>query len=157
MKKASFFVTDGIPGIAAKDEIIRNAVMPQVRRGFTLIELMIVTLVIGVLAAIAIPRLTRAKEKAFIASVTSDLKIMASQMEIYQAENHTYPATVALLTNLTLTAGVNITINEATAGTGWAATGYHDALTARQCGIFYGNGSASNAVPATSAGIVMCQ
>ncbi len=32
MKKASFFVTDGIPGIAAKDEIIRNAVMPQERR-----------------------------------------------------------------------------------------------------------------------------
>ena len=131
--------------------------MPQGRRGFTLIELLLVLVIIGVLATIAIPRFTGAREKAFIASVTSDLKIMASQMEIYQAENQIYPANVALLTNFTLSAGVNITINEATAGTGWAATGYHDALTARQCGIFYGTGSASNAVPATSAGVVMCQ
>ncbi len=131
--------------------------MPQGRRGFTLIELLLVTAIIGILASIAIPKFSAAQEKAFIASVTSDLKIMSSQMEIYQAENLTYPASVALLTDFTLSARVNITINEATAGAGWAATGYHDALTARQCGIFYGSGSASNAVPATSAGTVVCQ
>ena len=132
-------------------------VMPQGRRGFTLIELLLVVVIIGVLASIAIPKFSGAREKAFIAAVTSDLKILASQMEIYQAENLTYPASVALLTDFTLSAGVNITINEANAGTGWAATGLHDALTTRQCGIFYGDGSASNAVPATFAGTVVCQ
>jgi hypothetical protein len=61
-----------------------------------------------------------------------------------------------LLTELTMSKGVTIVITEATAGTGWAATGYHDGLPTRQCGIFYGNGSASNAVPAISAGVVTC-
>ena len=131
--------------------------MPQERRGFTLIELLLVTLIIGVLATIAIPKYSGAREKAFIATVTSDLKIMASQMAIHQAENQTYPANVTALSNFTLSAGVTITINENNAGSGWAATGNHSALTTRQCGIFYGNGSASNAVPATTAGVVTCQ
>jgi hypothetical protein len=61
-----------------------------------------------------------------------------------------------LLTELTMSKGVTIVITEATAGTGWAATGYHDGLPTRQCVIFYGNGSASNAVPAISAGVVTC-
>ncbi len=131
--------------------------MPKGRHGFTSIELLLVLVLIGVLATIVIPQYTGAREKAFIATVTSDLRIMASQMAIYQAENMTYPANPTLLNYFTLSAGVNITINEATAGMGWAATGFHDALTARQCGIFYGNASASNAVPATVAGTVVCQ
>ena len=131
--------------------------MPKKLRGFTLIELLLVVVIIGVLATIAVPKFSGAREKAFIAAVMSDLKIMASQMEIYQSQNQTYPANVAGLADFTLSEGVNITINEATAGTGWAATGYHDALAGRQCGIFYGDGSASNAVPATSAGTVVCQ
>ena len=42
--------------------------------------------------------------------------------------NLVYPADIALLTDFTLSEGVNLTINEATAGTGWAATGTHDGL-----------------------------
>ena len=130
--------------------------MPQGRRGLTLMELLIVLVIIGLLATIAIPRVSGARERAFITTVMSDLKTMSSQMEIYQVENLTYPADVALLTELTISDGVNLVINEATVGTGWAATGSHDGLPGRQCGIFYGNGSASNAVPATSAGVVTC-
>ena len=157
MKKASFIATDGVPDIAAEDQIIGNAVMPHVRRGFTLMELLVVTVTLGVLAAIAIPKFTGARERAFVAAVTSDLKIMASQMEIHQAENMIYAANVALLTDFTGNVGVNIIINEATAGMGWAATANHVGLTGSQCVIYVGNGSAANAVPATSPGIVMCQ
>ena len=141
MKKVSLSVPDGIPGI----------------RGFTLIELLIVVVIVGILAGIAIPKYSSAREKAYVAAVTSDLKIMATQMEIYQAQNLVYPADITLLTDFKASDGVNITINEATAGTGWAATGDHDGLTGSQCGFYYGSGSAANAVPATSAGVVMCQ
>ena len=109
---------------------------------------MIVVVIIGILAAIAIPKFSSTREKAYIAQVTSDLKIMASQMETYQSNNDIYATNVSLLIDFTMSQGVNVTINEANLGTGWAATGFHSALVGRQCGIFYGDGSAANAVAA---------
>ena len=123
--------------------------------GFTLIELLIVVVVIGILAAIAIPKYSSMRERAFISAVTSDLKNLASQQEIYHSTYQTYAANVTDMTNLTLSDRVVITVNEAD-GTGWAATGYHDALSGRPCGIFYGDALAANAAPATTGGVVVC-
>ena len=103
--------------------------MPRRRHGFTLIELLLVLVLLGILATIAIPQFSRSRERAFIASVTSDLRNMASHMALYQSENQVYPANVASLTEFLLSPGVNITITEAAAGTGWAATGYHSRLS----------------------------
>ncbi len=122
--------------------------------GFTLIELLIVVVVIGILATIAIPKYSRMREKAYIAAVTSDLKNLASQQEIYLSRNYSYaPTTTAL--GMTVTERVTISINEST-GTGWAATGTHSGLAGAQCGIYYGSASASNASPATVPGQVVC-
>ena len=57
----------------------------RVRSGFTLIELLIVVLVIGILATIAIPKYSRMREKAYLAAVTSDLKNLGTQEEIYHS------------------------------------------------------------------------
>ena len=63
----------------------------QNRKGFTLIELLIVVVIIGILAAIAIPKFANTKEKAYIAAMKSDLRNLATAQENYFNEQD--PAT----------------------------------------------------------------
>jgi prepilin-type N-terminal cleavage/methylation domain-containing protein len=58
------------------------------RKGFTLIEVLIVASVIGVLAAVAVPRYSSSKEKAFAAAMKADLHTVAIFEEQYAADNH---------------------------------------------------------------------
>jgi prepilin-type N-terminal cleavage/methylation domain-containing protein len=124
-------------------------------RGFTLIELLIVVVVIGIQAAIAIPKYSAMKAKSFIATVTSDRKSLASREDIHYGSNQVYASDLNDLTQLTLSERVVVTINEAD-GTGWAATGYREGLPDSPCGIFYGDAQAANATPATTPGVVAC-
>ena len=58
------------------------------RKGFTLIELVIVAAVIGTLAAIAVPLYAGSKDKAYVAAMKADLHIVAFYQEQFAAENH---------------------------------------------------------------------
>jgi prepilin-type N-terminal cleavage/methylation domain-containing protein len=60
--------------------------MSRNRKGFTLIELLIVVVIIGILAAIAIPKFSNTKEKAYVAAMKSDLRNMATYEEQYAAD-----------------------------------------------------------------------
>jgi type IV pilus assembly protein PilA len=124
------------------------------RSGFTLIELLIVVVVLGILAAIAIPRFQLAREKGFEAALTSDLKNVATAQEMYWRMGTGYAANLADL-ELLLTRGVSITINEADE-LGWAATATHEALPVAQCGMYMGEADPGNAVPATAANQISC-
>jgi len=62
--------------------------MAAKRAGFTLIEILIVVVLIGSLAAVAIPRYTGSKERAYSAAMKADLHIAALYEEQYAAENH---------------------------------------------------------------------
>ena len=104
-------------------------------KGFTLIELLIVVVIIGILAAIAIPKFANTKAKAYVASEKADLRNLVTAQEAYFSDNVTYATTTANL-NYSFSAGNTITMVSAN-GTGWSATSSNNATTTT-CGIFVG-------------------
>jgi len=122
------------------------------REGFTLIELLIVVVIIGILAAIAIPKFSSTREKAFIASMKSDLRNLATLQDIYHNNNYTYSTSSADL-GFTISDGITVTISEAT-GQGWAATSAHAGYPGAVCELIQGNATATG--PATVEGQIEC-
>ena len=108
-------------------------------KGFTLIELLIVVVIIGILAAIAIPKFGSTKEKAYIASMKADLRNLVTAEESYIADNVTYTSTLGNL-SYSVSAGNTVTITGST-GTGWQATAKNNGTTTT-CGIYVGSGTA---------------
>ncbi|MDX1647955.1 MAG: prepilin-type N-terminal cleavage/methylation domain-containing protein [Longimicrobiales bacterium] len=116
-------------------------------KGFTLIELLIVVVIIGILAAIAIPKFSATREKAYFAAMKSDLKNLASQQEIYYSDAYSYSAVPADLA-FTNSDGVTVTITASTSG--WNGTATHAALgTSEGCAIYYGTSTAPTVGTAT--------
>lgn len=66
--------------------------MQEKDQGFTLVELLVVVIIIGILSAIAIPAFLNQRKKAVDASIKSDLKTVATNLETYYTDEQTYPA-----------------------------------------------------------------
>jgi type IV pilus assembly protein PilA len=112
--------------------------MSRNKKGFTLIELLIVVVIIGILAAIAIPKFTNTKDKAYISAQKADLRNLATAEEQfaadsggnYKAVNVTGSATpTSVGGGMTFTASPNVTIATTVDNTAnphtWTATAKH--------------------------------
>lgn len=124
------------------------------RKGFTLIELLIVVVIIGILAAIAIPKFASTKGKANLSALKSDLHNLAVAQESFFYENQTYAGNLASL-SMNTSPGVAITLHSAN-GAGWAATATHVIASPQTCGIFVGGAPAPLAAT-TAEGRIACQ
>jgi prepilin-type N-terminal cleavage/methylation domain-containing protein len=129
-----------------------TAIKRAQRAGFTLIELLIVVVIIGILAAIAIPKFQNTKGKANAAGLRSDLRNLATAQEAYYYDYNTYTSNVAAL-NINPSPGVTFVFGVANAA-GWSAKATHPLAAPIECALFIGG--APPLAPAATEGILKC-
>jgi prepilin-type N-terminal cleavage/methylation domain-containing protein len=127
--------------------------MRRRRTAFTLVELLVVVVIIGILAAFAIPQFRNTKGKAHAAALRTDLRNLATAEESFFYSNGHY--TLALdSVPFKGSPGVVVTLSEAST-TGWSANATHPESYPLKCAVFMGN--ASPVAPATSEGVISCK
>jgi prepilin-type N-terminal cleavage/methylation domain-containing protein len=129
--------------------------MLQRRSGFSLIEAVMAMTIVSLLAAIAVPRWSRLRERSTIASMRADVRNLAVLEESYFYDHAVYTSDLGLLASRGFvgTLGVQLQVHEAT-NTGWSVTASH-ATTLQQCHLYVG--TASPVGTATEDGRVDCQ
>ena len=116
------------------------------RKGFTLIELLIVVVIIGILAAIAIPKFASTKDKAKLASVKTDIRNFMTAQEGYFSDFALYGTFAQLQANqnFTLSSG-NASTASAGSASGYSITVGNTSIsgTPASCNVVVGMGAAS--------------
>ena len=67
------------------------------QRGFTLIEIMVVVVIIGMLATMILPKVLGRQDEAFIAKAKSDIRAISSSIKLFKLDNFKYPSALSEL------------------------------------------------------------
>ena len=121
--------------------------------GFTLVELLIVVVIIGILAMIAIPTFQDTKGKAMKSAMMSDLRNLSTAEEGYLFDHDTYTPVLADL-DYNASPGTIVTVGLATAS-GWSASATNLQSFPLTCALFHG--SVAALPPATVEGVIDCK
>lgn len=73
----------------------------RVRKGFTLVELLVVVLILSALAFIAVPRISQSATNAKISACQTNVSLLDSQIELYYAQNGAWPTALTDVTGST--------------------------------------------------------
>lgn len=131
-----------------------NKQLGRRKAGFTLVELLVVVIVLGVLATLAIPRFMTTREQAFRSAAVSDLRNLATAQEaLWRMEGGYAPDVQTLRIETSRNVAVEITQSSLT---GWAARAYHTAAPTDVCGYFEGDADPANGAPAVRPGEIRC-
>ncbi|HEX7942945.1 MAG TPA: prepilin-type N-terminal cleavage/methylation domain-containing protein [Gemmatimonadaceae bacterium] len=127
------------------------------KKGFTLIELLIVVVIIGILAAIAIPKFATTKDKAKLASVKTDIRNYMTAEEAYFSDKNTYGTSATLMAtpyNFSLSAGNSVGATDAADSTGYNIQFQNASISTgvKACQVQVGMGAATGVD-----GVIKCQ
>lgn len=106
--------------------------MRRKKNGFTFVELLVAMSVFGLLTAVAVPRYRQFKERAYIASLKTDLGQLRVAQEAYWAEHLTYATSVSDL-QWRPTSRVTVLITSSDLSQGYAAKASHALLSGQEC------------------------
>ena len=98
---------------------MQKVTLRNIKKGFTLVELLIVIIIIAVLAAIAIPKFSSSSLRSKESSLRANLKLVRNAIDLFRADTGAFPANMAGLTTST-TAGLSAAAAACTiAATDW--------------------------------------
>lgn len=87
----------------------------SIQTGFTMIEIMVVVAILGILAAMVVPSIIGKDDQARVARAKSDIKAVASALDMYKLDNYKYPTTEQ---------GLEALVNKPESAKSWPEGGY---------------------------------